>query len=79
MIKEDKAHKSRSHWTLMKNSNIKNKHKNKYGKLKTIYQFGISSASNSQMKYERKPNTDYVHTKECNNGESNTGKLIIQW
>ena len=36
MIKEVEAHKSRSHWTLMKNSEVKNHHKNKYGNLKSI-------------------------------------------
>ena len=36
MIKEVEAHKARSHWTLMKKSEIKNKHKNNDGKLKTI-------------------------------------------
>ena len=36
MIKEAEAHKTRSHFTPMKNSEVNNKHKNKYGKLKTI-------------------------------------------
>ena len=36
MIKESEAHEARSHWTLMKNSEANNKHKNKYGKIKNI-------------------------------------------
>ena len=36
MIKEVEAHEARSHWTFMKNSEFNNKHKNKYGKLKTF-------------------------------------------
>ena len=36
IIKEVKAHKDRSHWKFMKNSEVNNKHKNKYGKPKTI-------------------------------------------
>ena len=36
MIKEVEAHEVRSHWTLIKYFEVKNKHKNKYGKLKTI-------------------------------------------
>ena len=35
MIKEVEAHEVRSQWTLMKNIEVKNKHKNKYGKIKT--------------------------------------------
>ena len=36
MIKEIESHESRSHWTLMKNIEVKNKHRNKDGKLKAI-------------------------------------------
>ena len=36
MIKEVEEHESISHWTIMKNSEVNNKHKNKDGKLKTI-------------------------------------------
>ena len=36
MIKEFEAHEARSHWTLIKNSEVNNKYKNKYGKLKNI-------------------------------------------
>ena len=36
MIKQFEAHEARSHRKLMKNSEVRNKHKNKYGKLKTI-------------------------------------------
>ena len=35
-IKEVKEHKPRSYWKLMKNSEVNNKHKNKYVNLKTI-------------------------------------------
>ena len=35
-IKEVEAHEAKKHWTLMKNSEVNNKNKNKYGKLKTI-------------------------------------------
>ena len=33
---EVEEHGARSHWTIMKNSEVKNKHENKDGKLKTI-------------------------------------------
>ena len=36
MIKEVESNEARSHWKLMKNSEFKNKYKNKDGKLKTI-------------------------------------------
>ena len=36
MIKQVEAYEARRHWTLMKNSEVNNKHKNKYRKLKTI-------------------------------------------
>ena len=36
IIKEVEANESRSHWTLMKNSEVNNKQENKFGKLKTI-------------------------------------------
>ena len=35
-IKEVEAHEDRSYWTLVKNSEVNNKHKNKYRKLKNI-------------------------------------------
>ena len=34
-IKEVDAHEAKSHWTLMKESEVNNNHTNKYGKLKT--------------------------------------------
>ena len=43
MVKDVEAHEARSCWKLMKNSEVNNKHKNKYGNLNHIYQFGISS------------------------------------
>ena len=36
MIEEFETHSSRSHWTLMKKSEVNNEHKIKYGKIKTI-------------------------------------------
>ena len=36
MIKDVEAHEDRSHWEPIKISEVKNEHKNKYGKLKTI-------------------------------------------
>ena len=51
MNKEVEAYGARSHWTLMKNSEVNNKYKNKYGMLKSIYPFGLSSAKDSQMEY----------------------------
>ena len=36
MINEVESHVVRSYWTLMKNIEVNNKHKHKYGKLKTI-------------------------------------------
>ena len=39
MIKEVEAHESRGHWTLTKKSEVKNKHKNKDGKLKPLLSY----------------------------------------
>ena len=36
VIKEVEANESKNHWTLMKNIEVNNKHKNKYGNIKTI-------------------------------------------
>ena len=36
IIKEVEAQEDRSHWTLINNIGVKNNHKHKYGKLKTI-------------------------------------------
>ena len=36
MIEQVESHEARNHWTLMKNSEFNNKHKNKYGNIKTI-------------------------------------------
>ena len=49
LIKEVEAHEARSHWTIMKNSEVNNKKKHKYGKLKTIYTYGLSGARDSHM------------------------------
>ena len=51
MIKEVEAHEDKICWALMKKSEVK-KHENKYGKIKTIYLFGISSARYYQMEYK---------------------------
>ena len=37
MVKEVESHEARNNWKLMKNSEINNIHKNKDGKLKTIW------------------------------------------
>ena len=36
MIKEDEAQEARNNWIPTTNSEVKNKHKNRYGKIKTI-------------------------------------------
>ena len=36
MIKEAEAHEARSHWTLMKNSEVNNKYKNKDANIKRV-------------------------------------------
>ena len=36
MIKEVRSHESRSYWTLMRNCEVSNKHKNKDEKINTI-------------------------------------------
>ena len=36
MIKEVESHEERSHWTPIKNIEVNNKHKNKYGKHRNI-------------------------------------------
>ena len=51
IIKEAELHKAINIWTLMKNIEVNNKHKNKDMKLKTIYPFSISSARDSHMEY----------------------------
>ena len=51
MIKYIEAQKSRSFWTLMKNSEVNNKHKTKMGNSKIFYPFGLSSARDSHIKY----------------------------
>ena len=49
MIKKVEACEARIHWILIKYSKVKNKHKNKDGKLKNIFPFGISSAVYSHI------------------------------
>ena len=51
MIKEAESHEARSHWTLMKKSEVNNKYKNKDGKLDSIYPFGISSTIDYHIDY----------------------------
>ena len=43
MIKESEAHEERTHWTLMKNSEVINKQKKNMGRLRLFDPFGISS------------------------------------
>ena len=49
MIKEVEVHESRIHWIIMNNSEVNNNHKNKVGKLKTIYPFDISTTSRGSI------------------------------
>ena len=44
MIKEVESHELRIHWTLMKNGEVKNKHKINMESSKIFYPFGISIA-----------------------------------
>ena len=48
MIKEVESHESTSHWTLIKKSEVNNKHK-KMVKSRLFYPFGLSSARVSHM------------------------------
>ena len=49
IIKEVETHESRSHWKLMKNSEVNNKQKIKMINSRILYPFGISSARYYQM------------------------------
>ena len=51
MIKEVEAHVSKRHWTLMKKSEVKNKHKIKMGRSIIFDTFGVSSAGYYQIEY----------------------------
>ena len=79
MIEEVEVHEDRIHWTPIKNSEVNNKHKNKDGKLKTIYPFGISIARYSHMEDKQNKKPGYVIMEECNSVELTTGKFILQW
>ena len=52
IIKEVELYEDRSYWTLMKNIEVKNKNKNKYGSSIIFYLFDILSEMDSQMEYE---------------------------
>ena len=58
----------------MKKSEVNNKHKNKYGKLKTILSFFFQGQEIPRLKIIEK-NPDSVHMLEFNNGELTTGDL----
>ena len=77
-INEVLAHKSRSNWTFMKNSEVNNKQK-KMESSRPFYPFGISSTRDSHMEYDLNTNPDSVHMEEFKNGELTTGKLMLQW
>ena len=68
MIKEVESHEARNHWTPMKKSEVKNKHKNKMGSSRPFYTFGLSSARYSHMEDQGSTNPDSVHMEEFNNG-----------
>ena len=51
MIIEVEAHEDKSHWTLMKNSEVNNRYKNRDGNIKTIYLFDLSIARDYDMVY----------------------------
>ena len=79
MIKSIEAHEARSHWTLLKDSEVKYKHKNKYCKLKTIL---------SLWYFQRKRFPDGVLMKHrarlcahrvIQQWRVKYGKLILQW
>ena len=61
MTKEVKSQEARNYLTIMKNSEVKTKHKSKDEKLKTIFPFSISSAIDSQLKDYWNTDVDYVH------------------
>ena len=63
----------------MKKIELNNRHKNKYGNLKTI--LFIWSFKRKILPEGRLKNTEqeYVSMEECNNGELNTGKIMLQW
>ena len=60
MIKYIEAYQAISNWKIMKKIEVDNEHKHKYGKLKTIFQFGLLSARYSHMKDEWNTNPDSV-------------------
>ena len=49
-IKEVETHESRSHWKLMKKSEVNNKHKINMVNSRLLYPFGISIAREYQKK-----------------------------
>ena len=49
------------------------------GSSRLFYQSDISSAVDYHMKNELNTNPESVHMEECNNGESTTQKLMLQW
>ena len=63
----------------MKKIEVNNKNKNKYRKLKTILYIWSLKRKGFQYVSIQKIKTDYVHIKECNNGDLTTGRLKIQW
>ena len=79
VIKVVGSHESRIHWTHMKNSEVRIKPKNKYGKLKTL--LSIWSLKRKRFPDDRlfKQNQETVKMWECNNYKLTTGKLILQW
>ena len=51
IIKEVEKHEAISHWTLMENSEVNNKHKIKIGNSRMFYPFGLSRARYSKIEY----------------------------
>ena len=79
VIKQVESREDRSHWALIKNSEVNNKHKNKDGKLKTI--LPICSFERKRlsygilMKHKARIFDDGIMQQQ---GLTN-GKLMIQW
>ena len=78
MIKEVESYEAMSNWKLMKKSEVNNKHKKNMAISRLFYQFFLSSEGDSQMEEKLNTNPYYLYMEDFNNGDSTTGKLMIQ-
>ena len=80
MIKEVEDHEAISHWTLMENSEVKNKHKNKYGKLKnflSIWSLKLKILPHGRLTKHKAITWEHEGIQQW--GAKITGKIMLQW